>query len=276
MKRLIIIINIFLLIIALVAGGYMLYKNLFNKAEQAITDIKDEMETVTGPMEEIDKILDGSSNISNGEISEEELIRQIKNKRYLENTYLALQYSKVNNRELRTTLKNYLDDNTQMKPKDVSHLIDLHERTFLNRYLKVFVITPDEELHDLNSKMRRIFYQMKLGFDTLNQYSNESDSIVNPKDKERPLYKEPDVDYKPENIRQGISQLESADSLVDEALEELGRVDVVIERQWLESGLSESDITDIIDKTNVIQPNLNNDSLDEMELQDINEIGDSE
>lgn len=103
-------------------------------------------------------------------MTEVELNQTIISKRYLENTYLALEYSKVSNDQLINALKGYLDNPTSMKEEEVKQIITLNEKTFVNRYLKVYITSPDDELISLNYEMRQVLFRMKSAFDALHMY----------------------------------------------------------------------------------------------------------
>lgn len=253
-------------------GGILLYKQLAPKSDTEVAP-----SVPTGEQREVG--LSEPKSKEETKISEEELQKQIRNKTYLESTFMALEYSKVNNVEMMNTLKGYVDDNSKMKKEDVVQLIDIHEKTFLNRYLKVFVSSPDPELTELNSKMRRIFYQMKVGFDTLDAYGAipvevpttapaegtegevppEGEAITNetPSTGSQPTslhdtVKPAEPKFDNNDLMLGLQQLEQVSELVDEALKDLGVQDIKIDKKWLDSGVSESDIVEVIDKSNAV------------------------
>lgn len=275
-------INIFLFILIFVIGGVILFKQLAPEPDETLSPSEP-----VGEQREVG--LAEPKSPEETKLSEAELQKHIKSKMYLESTFMALEYSKVNNVEMMSNLKGYLDDNSKMKKEDVVKLIDIHEKTFLNRYLKVFVSSPDPELNELNSKMRRIFYQMKVGFDTLDTYGTipvevptteptgegdvppEGEAIsedaapapagnqpTSLHDRKKPA--EPKFDNN--DLQLGIQQLEQVAPLVEEALKELGIQDIKIEKAWLRAGISESDITGVIDKSNAITPTLEGDSVE--------------
>lgn len=279
-------INIFLMILVLVLGGFILVKQFLPDSPE-VADVPPVVDEVTGEVREVG--LSEPESAESTKISEVELHKHIKNKRYLENTYMALEYSNVNNKQMIDTLKAYSEDNTRMKPEDVADLIQIHEKTFLNRYLKVFVSSPDVEMLELNSEMRRIFYQMKVGFDDLHAYgavplpqtgapaegqegappaegqtapaagavgsaepsttSGTNQPVSLKQEKREPVYEMND-------ILSGIQKLEEANAYVAEALKLLGLADIEIEKQWLKAGISESDLNEIMDKTNIVNPDL--------------------
>lgn len=298
-------INIFLMILVLVLGGFILVKQFLPETPE-VADVPPVVDEGTGEVREVG--LTEPESAESSKISEVELHKHIKNKRYLENTFMALEYSGVNNKQMIDTLKAYSEDNTRMKPEDVAELIQIHEKTFLNRYLKVFVSTPDVEMLELNSEMRRIFYQMKVGFDDLHAYgsvpipqtaepvegeegappaegqtapaadatgtaapaatSGTNQPISLKTEKREPVYEMND-------ILSGIQKLEEADAYVAEALKLLGLADIEIEKKWLKAGISESDLNEIMDKTNIVNPDLS-----EVEAfgteEETNRFGDSE
>lgn len=261
-------INIFLIILILVLGSFLVYKQLqpktieldpSNEAINGIEVITEENQSSTIGIETdlTDKKI----------IPEHELIQEIKNKRYLESTFMALEYSKVNNKELVNSLKSYLDNNSTMTEEDVVRLIETHEKTFLNRYLKVFVMNPDESLFELNSEVRRVFYQMKDGFETLKNYKViiPTEVSVEGEDSSQTTSTEKNEQtYDSSKLQQGIQKLESVYSLVDDALILLAEEDIKVEEKWLSYGLTEKDIFDVIDKTNgtlpVLEENILNNS----------------
>lgn len=289
-------INLFLLVLVLVLGVFILAKQFMPKD----TEVTDAPPVVDESVDVREVGLSDPESPEATKISEVELHKHIKNKRYLENTYMALEYSKVNNKQMIETLKAYADDNTKMKPEDVTELIQIHEKTFLNRYLKVFVSSPDSELIELNTEMRRIFYQMKIGFDELHSYgaipiaksstspegavdaegnpveppegqtapaagatgttgtSSPTTSSTQPTTMTATVPSEPV--YEMNDILLGIQKLEEAESYVNEALKLLGLADIEIEKQWLAAGISESDLNEIIDKTNIVNPDLSEDT----------------
>lgn len=252
-------VNIFLIILILVFGGYLLYYQISSRNNtEKDTQISQEQEgndTVITDIIENRKAPEPKNPLV---IPEEELIKQIKNKEYLESTYMSLEYSKINNTQLVNTLTDYVSDGTNMKPEDISSLIDIHEKTFLNRYLKVFVMAPDSELYSMNSQMRRILYQMKSAYDTLSSYGGKKNTAIltegtegAPQEPAEPTpSSEEEIEYNIEDIRTGIQQLEQVNLLVDEALETLGKEDIEIEQKWLETNVTESDIVEVIDKSN--------------------------
>lgn len=281
-------VNIFLMILVLVLGLFIIVKQFLPESSE-VADVPPIVDEETGEVREVG--LSEPESAESTKISEVELHKHIKNKRYLENTFMALEYSSVNNKQMIDTLKAYSEDNTRMKPEDVAELIQIHEKTFLNRYLKVFVSAPDAELLELNSEMRRIFYQMKVGFDNLHAYGSvplpkstesvegaEGTSSTEGKtapaanatgsagststpasgtnqpislkvEKREPVYEMSD-------ILAGIQKLEEADAYVAKALKSLGIADVAIEKKWLKAGISESDLNEIMDKTNIVNPSL--------------------
>lgn len=276
--------NLFLLILVLVLGVFILVKQFLPSGSNE-PDVPSE---VTQPVDDTREVgLSEAKSPEETKISETELHKHVKNKRYLDNTYMALEYSKVNNAQLADTLKAYMDDNTKMKPEDVSALIEIHEKTFLNRYLKVFVSAPDAEMQELNSEMRRIFYQMKLGFDSLRKYGaipvapapavGEDGQPIDPATVDpnaapaeggegtapatTPAYTGPaEPKYDLNDIRIGLQQLEQVQPLVEDALAKLGKEDIKIEIKWVEAGISESDLLEVMDKTNIANPELSEDT----------------
>lgn len=288
--------NIILLVLVLGLGGFILVSQLLGKDSE-------EVSFEDTPLVEEDSYTEGTSTVGFEEtkpteetkITEIELHNQIKDKRFLENTYMALEYNKVNNKTLINTLKTYVDDPTTMKEEDVTQLILLHEKTFLNRYMKVFVSTPSEDLLDLNNEMRRVFFEMKLAYDTLHQYgvyydpnatqsdisidsegnvldegeisgAAESGTVANNETQELPQYdingiplnttvvREPNYDIN--FIREGLQKLEQSERLVYDALKKMGLEDIEIEKKWLAAGLSQGELTDVMDKTNIVNPDL--------------------
>lgn len=131
--------------------------------------------------------IDEESTVKNPEMKHEpmtevELASTVKSKRYIENAYMALEYSKVSNMKLIEALEAYVEDPTRMKEEEVLALITSYEKSFLNRYLKVYITSPDVDLTDLNYELRRTFFGMKVGFDELKLYGNipqENSLVVN-------------------------------------------------------------------------------------------------
>lgn len=288
--------NIVLLVLILGLGGFILVSQLLGKDSEEVSF--DET-----PLVEESSYTEGTSTVGFEEtkpteetkITEIELHNQIKDKRFLENTYMALEYNKVNNKTLINTLKTFVDDPTTMKEEDVTQLILLHEKTFLNRYMKVFVSTPSEDLTDLNNEMRRVFFEMKLAYDTLHQYgvfydpnatastvsvdsdgnvledgeissAAESGTVANAETEQLPEYdingiplnttvqREPNYDIN--LIREGLQKLEQSEHLVYDALKKMGLADIEIEKKWLAAGLSQGELVDVMDKTNIVNPDL--------------------
>ena len=250
-------INVFLIILILVFGTYLVYNQLSNRqSEPNIADNSQEQididEEIEGPHNNAARPL-----VAEKEpliISERDLIRQINNKKFLEETFMALQYSKINNEQLIDTLKAFLDDNNRMKPEDVVRLVDIHERTYLNRYLRVFVMTTDEEMHSLNSEMRRLMYQMKASYDILSAYGESDPKLgFSDIDNDRPVNRarKDERVFDINKLRQGIHELETANMFINEALQKLGEEDIKIERKWMDANLSENDILEVLDKTNI-------------------------
>lgn len=288
-------INLILIILILFLGGFVVFNQLSKDDSNQVDDAP--LTTDDNYTQERQVGLSEPLPAEETKLTEVELFKHIKSKRYLENTYMALEYSKVNNKQLLDTLKTYTTDETTMKPEDAAKLIEIHEKTFLNRYLKVFVSTPDEELLELNNEMRRLFFQMKTGFDTLHAYGSVPLTSMTPEEAVKAVGEDAEgevssavesgatgtsgeqgdgtttnVDinnipitqstkpaepvYDINVIIQGIKQLEEAEALVSSALKKLGIADIVIEQQWLRAGISESDLTQIMDKTNIVNPEL--------------------
>lgn len=291
-------INIILLVLILVLGGFILVSQLTKGKDTSDVDFNT---SLSEPSE--DEYTGGTSTVGFEEtkpteetkITEIELHNQIKDKRFLENTYMALEYNKVNNKTLINTLKTFVDDETTMKEEEVTQLILLHEKTFLNRYMKVFVSTPSDDLLELNNEMRRVFFEMKLAYDTLHQYgvmydpnavnttfinddgtvgagegevsdAASSGAVSSDQQAEMPEYdingipitkkSTKEANYDINVIREGIQKLERAETLVYDALKKMGSADILIEQKWLKAGLSEGEITEVMNKTNIVNPDL--------------------
>lgn len=278
-------INIFLIVLIILLGGFLLYFQLFQKNKPIVNGAKDNqnktqtteqnsstnndlltpivpnvnLDTETGYRD----IVDSKPAVT---IPEEELVAQIQNKEFLEATYMALEYSKLNNTQLIETLKNYAQDETTMKQEDVSKLIQIHNKTFTNRYLKVFVLSPTEELADLNSDMRDIFYAMKDAFSTLGLYGAKiynTPAPVTEQATETVTSSAPNnfvgyienkdeytIKYEMSDINLGIKKLEQANAAVNKALESLGVQDIDIEQLWIDANITQQDIITAIDNSN--------------------------
>lgn len=248
-------INIFLIILIIVFGSYLIYHQLSNRQPEPI-EVTEQHEQIIEENKE-GRVSESSREIIQEKpviIPEKDLLVQINNKNFLEETYMALEYSKVNNEQLISSLKAFVDNNNRMQPADVVRLIEIHEGTFLNRYLKIFVMNVNSELSSVNTEMRRLFYQMKSAYDVLSAYGGRDPLLgYSEIDSERPVNRalEDERTYDLNKLKQGIHELELANEIVDEALEKLGKEDVKIERVWIDANLSEKDILNVLDKTNI-------------------------
>lgn len=251
--------NIILIVLIFLVGGFLLFSQLNGrKPVEENSGIKPNTEE-TNPINEETTVV-GVRPVAEEKdtLSEEQLIMDIKNKKYLESTFMALEYTKINNAQLASTLKGYLENNTKMKPEDVVNLIEIHEKTFLNRYLKVFVMSPTSEYNYLNKEMRRIFYQIKNGFDIINKYevlpvakdTTDTNGVVEVGASANVKSSKEEVTYDPNAISTGINQLLSVESHINDALNKLGVVDTEIETRWVEYGLTEHEILEILNNTN--------------------------
>jgi len=272
--------NIFLIVLIFIIGIYLLYTNLFKPEESQVENTNVTAIEVNNETNSLNENGNPTPVNDDLKLTQEQISQQIKNKKYLEDTFMALEYSKVNNVELRSQIQAFIDDNSQMKPEDMAVLIKLHEKTFLNRYLKVFVDVPDKDLTELNSEMRRIFYQIKSGFDILHGFGsvaldvpvttnngdgtavsevnldgNDSNTTTSQPSTSVKGSKKNEPNYDINLLRNGLQQLSSTDELVNDALKKLGSEDILIEKEWIKANLSEGDITDAIDTSNSVDLN---------------------
>lgn len=253
-----------ILILVLLLGGFVLVMQLFkpntevekNTVEQETTTSQTQQVTITSR-----EILEERQPII---ISDDDLIAQIKNKRYLESSYLALAYSKISNQKLIDVLKNYLEDNLGTKPEDIREVLDLHEKTFLNRYLKVYVLTPDSSIQETDSEVKNALYQMKSAYSTFSAYGRKGLSPEQIAEQENassdaPVtfdYSELKPQYDENNLKLGIQALESANTYVDEVLQKVGLEDIAIEKAWIDAQITSEDLTEVLNQSNAISNNL--------------------
>ena len=271
-------INIFLIILVLVLGSFLLY-HFFSKSNSSQSSIIPKStkpattQSNTTGKNDISRVVDVNSQKIT--ISEADLTIQVQNKRFLESSYLSLEYSKINNQKLEATLKAYIDNNSKMKKEDITSLIDIDNGTFTNRYLKVFVETPDKNLADLNSSVRRILYQMKTAYDTLSLYGkkpipapkkqaaqqgqpvtvapnaeNSNNKQVPPQKKEGTATKSNEPVYDMSDLKKGLATLQQTDILIDKVLQNVGNEDVKIETSWVLAKIDTKTISSIMDKSN--------------------------
>lgn len=308
-------INITLLVLILVFGGFLLYRQLMGSPEKQTSSVG-QSQTVSlennGPQQKID---------------EKTLKEDITNKRYIEQSYMALEYSKVNNKDLIKQIKAFVDGTSKAKAADIADLINIHEKTFTNRYMKVFVSGHTEELASLNKDMLAEFYQMKRGFDTLHSFGRIIDpnkeatvsqgqaadgqqatanpnaagaqpqsatqsATANPNSTEKPTttggaatdlagsttgaaanagntgqkdwettivtgkHKKPAPNFDKSILSKGIGEMEKAGTMVDNALEKAGKLDMGIEKRWMKAQLSEERILQVLDKSNAVKPKI--------------------
>jgi len=224
-------VNFFLVVVALTLGAYLLHTQVFQ--EPAGVPLPAPPPQVVEPEPQV--------------MTEELLIVQVRNKRFIESAYLALLYSKASNEQLLESLQAYLDENSKMTPEDVATLIEIHEKTFLNRHLKVFVTVPDPSIESVNASARRALHQIGLAYDTLREYGEKPQPVV-PEPGVTPVEREPVFDKT--NLRQGVHKLQETVASTREAMTILGEEDIRIERFWLKSGLTEEDLFAVLDRTN--------------------------
>lgn len=249
--------NIFLIILIIVFGSYLIYHQLSNRNPEPVQISEQQQEQTTNDKKDEGRVSPSDRDIIKDKkviIPEKDLLVQVNNKNFLEETYMALEYSKINNEQLISTLKAFVDNNNRMQPDDVIRLIEIHEGTFLNRYLKIFVMNVNSDLSSVNAEMRRLFYQMKAAYDVLSAYGSRDPLLgYSEIDHDRPVNRalKDERTYDINKLKQGIHELELANQIVDEALEKLGKEDIKIERVWIDANLSEKDILNVLDKTNI-------------------------
>ena len=246
-NRLIIFIVIIFVVLGCFTCGYLLFSNKDDKQTVATTETTTPIataETVTTRdiLKEKEPII----------ISDDELIAQIKNKRYLESSYMALEYSKISNAKLIEVLKNYIEDSNGMQPQDIKEIVELHEKTFLNRYLKVYILTVDKtidtNMKDVDTKMKNALYQMKSAYATFAAYGRDK---ITTDENGKTTNHGPSWDIN--ILKLGVQALETANNFVNDTLEVVGVADIKIEKAWIDANLNANDLTTVLNKTNVVE-----------------------
>lgn len=265
-KKLIALILVFILIL----GGFVLVYQLFGNKNKTTVNVET---TVEKPIDQITvtsrEILEPKKPII---ISDDDLIAQIKNKRYLESSYLALEYSKISNEKLIDVLKNYLEDSLGTKPEDIKEILDLHEKTFLNRYLKIYVMLPDSSIQELDGEIKSALYQMKSAYSTFAAYGRRGLSPEQIAEQENasadaPItfdYSEMKPQYDENSLKLGVQALESANTYVNEVLRKIGDKDIEIEKAWMDAQITSEDLTEVLNQSNSASHNL---TLEEKEVE---------
>lgn len=250
-----------IMILVLVLGGFALVYQLFKPKETAKPVVQEETKTVQQTTVTTREILEERQPII---ISDDDLLAQIKNKRYLESSYLALVYSKISNQKLIDVLKNYLEDNLGTKPEDIRTVLDLHEKTFLNRYLKIYVLTPDASIQEVDAEVKSALYQMKSAYSTFAAYGRKGLSPEQIAEQENassdaPVtfeYSELKPQYDESNLKLGVQALENANTYVDSVLAKVGAKDIEIEKAWMDAKITSDDLTEVLNQSNSISDNL--------------------
>lgn len=185
-------------------------------------------------------------------ISDDELIAQIKNKRYIESSYMALEYSKISNTKLIDVIKNYIEDSNGMQPEDIKEIVSLHEKTFLNRYLKVYILTVDKTIDptmsEVDAAMKNALFKMKSAYSSFGAYGR--DNIVTAEDgtvtNNGPNW---DINI----LKLSVQELEAANTYVDGVLKTVGLADIKIEKAWIDANINANDLTTVLNKSNVVE-----------------------
>lgn len=267
-----------LIILSLVLGSFVLVWQLFlNKPQQEVV-VETPVETVQEAQLTVttrDILTERQPTI----ISDDELLSQIRNKKYLESSYLALEYSKISNTKLIEVLKNYLEDNLGTKPEDIREIIDLHERTFLNRYLKIYVLTPDANIQEVDSDIKNALYQMKSAYSTFAAYGRkglspeqiEAQANASADEPVSFSYSEMDPQFDNSSLKLGVQALENANTYVNGVLQKIGQKDIEIEKAWIDAQITSEDLTEVLNQTNVVYDDLsiNNVEKNNIENKDI-------
>ena len=266
-----------LIILSLVLGGFVLVWQLFlNKPHQEIV-----VETPTETVQEAQLTVTTRDILTERKptiISDDDLLAQIKNKKYLESSYLALEYSKISNAKLIDVLKNYLEDNLGTKPEDIREIIDLHERTFLNRYLKIYVLIPDSSIQDVDSDIKNALYQMKSAYSTFAAYgrkglSPEQIEAQANASADEPItydYSEMDPQFDPSSLKLGVQALENANTYVNGVLQKIGEKDIEIEKAWIDAQITSDNLTEVLNQTNVVYDDLSIDKVEKNNMENNN------
>lgn len=185
-------------------------------------------------------------------ISDDELIAQIKNKRYIESSYMALEYSKISNTKLIDVIKNYIEDSNGMQPEDIKEIISLHEKTFLNRYLKVYILTVDKSIDptmsEVDKSMKNALFKMKSAYSSFSAYGRDKIST----DSEGAMINDgPNWDIN--ILKLSVQELEAANTYVDGVLKTVGLADIKIEKAWIDANINANDLTTVLNKSNVVE-----------------------
>lgn len=240
---------IFLAIIFVVLGCFTLGFKLLSPKKQEVVQEEVKTEIATAETVTTRDILKEKEPVI---ISDDELIAQIKNKRYLESSYMALEYSKISNAKLIEVLKNYIEDSNGLQPQDIKEVIDLHEKTFLNRYLKVYILTVDKTIDptmaDVDAKMKNALFKIKSSYASFAAYGRES--IVTAEDgtvtNNGPSW---DINI----LKLGVQELETANTFVDSTLKIVGVADIKIEKAWIDANINTDDLTTVLNKTEITE-----------------------
>ena len=263
-----------LIILSLVLGSFVLVWQLFlNKPQQEVV-----VETPTETVQEAQLSVTTRDILAERQptiISDDDLLAQIKNKKYLESSYLALEYSKISNTKLIEVLKNYLEDNLGTKPEDIREIIDLHERTFLNRYLKIYVLTPDSSIQEVDSDVKNALYQMKSAYSTFAAYgrkglSPEQIEAQANASADEPVtfdYSEMDPQFDDSSLKLGVQALENANTYVNGVLQRIGETDIEIEKAWIDAQITSDDLTEVLNQTNVAYDDLSIDNVEKNNIE---------
>lgn len=263
-----------LIILSLVLGSFVLVWQLFlNKPQQEVV-----VETPTETVQEAQLSVTTRDILAERQptiISDDDLLAQIKNKKYLESSYLALEYSKISNTKLIEVLKNYLEDNLGTKPEDIREIIDLHERTFLNRYLKIYVLTPDSSIQEVDSDVKNALYQMKSAYSTFAAYgrkglSPEQIEAQANASADEPVtfdYSEMDPQFDDSSLKLGVQALENANTYVNGVLQKIGETDIEIEKAWIDAQITSDDLTEVLNQTNVVYDDLSIDNVEKNNIE---------
>lgn len=246
-KKFIIFFFIIFVILGCFTAGYVLFsshnKNNSQVAQNDSTDQTIATETITTR-----EILEGKTPVA---ISDDELISQIKNKRYLESSYMALEYSKISNIKLIEVLKNYIEDSNGMQPEDIKEIISLHEKTFLNRYLKVYILTVDKtidtKMADVDAEMKNALFQIKAAYANFSAYGRDAVTVD-----EEGVETNNGPSYDINILKLGVQNLETANSSVDKVLKTVGIADINIEKAWIDANISSDDLSSVLNKSDVV------------------------
>lgn len=153
-------------------------------------------------------------DIENKEVKLEE---QIKTKNYVEQSFISLEYSKISLENLKEEIMRYLslkDDKKEEYEDGFVKILELNKETFFNRYMKVFLQFPsvENDVKDLDISVKEILYNIKEGYVEIDKYLDSRDDSY---------------------LNNAVSYYDEVFIKFDKVLEEVGKKDIEIEKEWM-------------------------------------------